>query len=707
MVQFKSVVGLGALLSFSLSVSAQSSSSSAAATTSTPVALKITTKSGTRNKTAPLLHGLFFEDINHSGDGGIYAELIRNRAFQGSDVTYGSVAGLRGVRVVDSEAEIPFGPTLTAWQPIGDAILSLDLFNPLSDALTTVMRVDIPQYATGEVGFLNTGWWGMDVQPQDYNASFYIKPNAALYAKNVTHINVSIRSNTTSDVLVENTITFDGDLGTLNYTKFDSVLTPTEAASDVNNVFAITFNASEAAGQVFYFSMISLFPPTYKDRANGLRKDLAQNLKDLNPKFLRFPGGNNLEGLSIQTRWQWKKNIGPLINRPGRPGDWTYYNSDGLGYLEFLEWCEDLEMEPLLSVYAGYSLDNEDINPANTVPEEDLYVYIQEAIDQIEYAIGSVDTTWGALRAEHGHPEPFTINYVEIGNEDWFSDSYYWRYPLFLDALKAAYPNITYIASQATESSASGIDTTIPPGEMWDMHHYETPQYFKDNFNFFDNWQETSGYTNVSIFTGEYSVISRDRAGGVDWVSGVGRFSYPTMVAAIGEAIFSLAMERNPSVATLSSYAPLFQNFNSFQWTPNFIGFTADPNDTVLSASYYQSQMFSIYHGTESLPITNTAGDFNPLWWHAAIDDSTSTSRIYVKLVNAALTTTPVTISLDINISQANYTILTCDDEYGFNYLGNATAISPTTADLPSSAFRNSSIVWDVPALSVIVLELR
>jgi alpha-N-arabinofuranosidase len=231
--------------------------------------------------------------------------------------------------------------------------LSLDVLNPLSDALTTVMRVDIPTDATGEVGFLNEGWWGMNIKPQPYAASFYIKSSDALSTEKITKITASIRSNITGDVFASEDIAIDDPLSTTNYTQFRTTLTPQEAAPNSNNTFAITFDGAEAAGNTFFFSLISLFPPTYKDRANGLRKDLAENLADLKPKFLRFPGGNNLEGISIDTRWQWKKNIGPLIDRPGRPGDWSYYNTDGLGYLEFLEWCEDMEIEPLLSIYVS------------------------------------------------------------------------------------------------------------------------------------------------------------------------------------------------------------------------------------------------------------------------------------------------------------------------------------------------------------------
>ncbi|KAI5801254.1 alpha-L-arabinofuranosidase A [Geopyxis carbonaria] len=652
----------------------------------TPLTLKIKTKGGERNKTAPLLHGLFFEDINHSGDGGIYAELIRNRAFQ-------------------ENKQVPWAPTLTGWKPIGDAVLSLDVLNPLSDALTTVLRVDVPQTATGEVGFLNEGWWGMDIQPHGYNASFYIKPSQALYAKNVTHITASLRSNVTDDIWAAEKIAFPSKgLSTSNYTQFKTLLTPSKAAPSSNNTFALTFDAAEAAGQSFFFDLISLFPPTYKGRANGLRADLAQNLADLDPKFLRFPGGNNLEGYSIDTRWQWKKNIGPLIDRAGRPGDWTYYNTDGLGYLEFLEWCEDMDLEPLLTVYAGYSLDMADLNPANTVAPDDLDFYITEALEQLEYAMGDVSTTWGAKRAAHGHPEPFNIRFVEIGNEDWFSDSYYWRYPRFLSALSAAYPNITYIASQATETSPANRNTSIPAGGMWDLHHYETPQFFKDRFNFFDNWQTAANYTGVQIFVGEYSVLSRDRVGGVDWTNGEGRFTYPTTIAAIGEAIFALAMERNPGVATLSSYAPLFQNFNAFQWTPNFIGFAADPNTTVLSTSYYQQQMFARFQGAETLPVVNS-GDFDPVWWHASIDDADE--RVFVKLVNAAKQPAEVTLQVDRKVRSVNGTSLGHADEYAFNYIGNATAISPKTFTLKSGAVRGGTVRYTLPGLSVVVLELK
>lgn len=421
------------------------------------------------------------------------------------------------------------------------------------------------------------------------------------------------------------------------------------------------------------------------------------------PKFLRFPGGNNLEGISIDTRWQWKKNIGPLINRAGRPGNWGYYNTDGLGYLEFLLWCEDMEIEPLLTVYAGYSLDESGANPANTVPEDELDFYIQEALDQLEYAMGSTSTKWGALRAEHGHPKPFNIRWVEIGNEDWFSDSYHWRYPRFLKGLQKAYPNIKYISSSALEHQyPDSKNITIPPGGMWDLHHYQTPQFYKENFGYFDNWNKDYGYPGVEIFVGEFSVLSRDRPGGVDWVNGEGRFKYPPMIAAIGEAIFALAMERNPQVVTLSAYAPLLQHFNGTQWTPNLIMYTADRSQTVLSTSYYLTQIFSNFYGAETLPIVNKNGNFNPLWWQAAI--TKDQKKTYIKLVNAEAKPQKVTFDFDANIRAANATVLSHEDPYAFNFFGNATIVPKPVG---GQKVKGKSVEWSVPGYSVSVLEVR
>ncbi|KAL9105728.1 MAG: hypothetical protein Q9227_009141 [Pyrenula ochraceoflavens] len=381
----------------------------------TNVDISVSTQSGARNATAPLLYGWMFEDINHSGDGGIYGELLTNRAFQGSSATIGAIQGIPGTSINGPENPIlPFAPVMTGWGAIGDVRLSLDMLHPLSPELPVVLEIDIPINATGEVGIVNYGWWGMDVRPRTYNASFYILANAARSNNTLTGIDVKLRSNLTSDVWATSTIPVtNGTISDFDYTQLSAQIENTVTSPYVNNSFSITMDGAAVAGNTFYIGLASLFGETYNDRPNGIRKDLAQHVKDLNPKFLRFPGGNNIEGYSIYERWKWYDTVGPLINRKGRVGDWGYVNTNGLGLLEFLEFCEDIGMEPVLAVYAGFSLDIYG-QSGTSYPPNRMNEVLQEILDELEYCTGNSSTRYGAMRAAHGHPEPFQINYVEI-----------------------------------------------------------------------------------------------------------------------------------------------------------------------------------------------------------------------------------------------------------------------------------------------------
>ncbi|KAL1982903.1 hypothetical protein VTN96DRAFT_755 [Rasamsonia emersonii] len=657
-----------------------------------------------RNNTSPLLYGWMFEDISHSGDGGIYAELIKNRAFQGSTSTVKQAPGISGDSVVAAQNPIvPFGPVLDGWRPIGDAKLSLDVLHPLSDALPVVLQIDIPWNATGEVGFLNEGWWGIDVRPQTYNASFYMLANAPRYNKTLTSINLSLRSNLTDDVWATTTIHVDPDkVPTFDYEQYQASIVNTVKAPNSNNTFAITFNADEVAGSTFYFGLVSLFPETFNNRPNGLRKDLAQGIKDMGAKFLRFPGGNNLEGYSIFQRWKWNETIGPLRYRKGRVGNWEYYNTNGLGLLEFLEWTEDLGMEPVLAVYAGFSLDIWG-QEGTSYPEDRMDEIVQDILNELEYCMGDVNTHYGALRAQHGHPEPFDIKYIEIGNEDWFSSTYPYRFPIIYKAIKSAYPNITLISTAYNENANYTID--IPAGGMWDTHHYETPSFFLENFNYFDNWQAATNNTDVKIFVGEYSVYQIDTPDGYVNFSnpeGIHMF-FPELVSAIAEAVYLLGAERNPNTVTMTSYAPSFQNLNWYNWSPNLVAFTANPDETVFSTSYYMQKMFANHRGTQTLPVKNSKGDFNPLWWVATIDEGAGV--VYFKIVNSGNSSIPLTINLDQAYKGVNGTILTHPNLYGFNYLNNQTAIVPVPANITSPSKSQNRFDWDVPKYSVTVLQ--
>jgi alpha-N-arabinofuranosidase len=525
---------------------------------------------------------------------------------------------------------VPFGSVIDGWRPIGNTILSLDILHPLSETLPVALQVDIPWDATGEVGFLNEGWWGMDVRAQTYNASFFMLANGPRYNNTLTSINLSLRSNLTNEVWATTKIPIvPGNVSTFDFTQYQASIVNKVTAPDSNNSFAMTFDASEVAGATFYFGLISLFPETYNNRPNGLRKDLAQGIKDLNAKFLRFPGGNNIEGYSIFQRWNWRHTIGPLRYRKGRVGNWGYYNTNGLGLLEYLEWTEDLGMEPVLAIYAGFSLDIWG-QEGTSYPEDRMGEIVQDILDELEYCMGDTNTQYGKLRAEHGHPEPFKINYIELGNEDWFSPTYSYRFPILYSTLKKAYPDITLISTAYNENANYTID--IPSGGMWDTHHYETPTFFLESFDFWDNWQEATNNTGVKIFIGEYSVFQ------IDTPSGVVNFSdptgihifYPELVSAIAEAVYLIGAERNPSTVTMTSYAPSFQNLNWYNWTPNLVAFTANPNQTIFSTSYYMQKMLANHRGTQTLSVKNTAGGINPLWWVATIDEAEGV--IFVKV---------------------------------------------------------------------------
>jgi alpha-N-arabinofuranosidase len=357
-----------------------------------------------------------------------------------------------------------------------------------------------------------------------------------------------------------------------------------------------------------------LFPDTYRDRPNGNRVDLMQFLADMHPTFLRLPGGNFLEGTTIADRFQWKNTIGPLEARPGHLGPWTYRSSDGLGLLEYLLWCEELSIEPVLGVYAGYSLDGSFVNPG---PE--LEPYVQDALDEIEYVTGGSDTVWGARRAADGHPAPFPLQYVEIGNEDFFdgSGSYEARYAQFDDAIRAAHPNLKLIATTAVTSRTP---------DVLDEHFYETPRALRLLATRYDGFSRSG----QKIFVGEYAAIE-------------GRPT-PNLHAALGDAAFLTGLERNSDVVIMAAYAPLLVNINpgASQWPTNLIGY--DALSSYGSPSYYVQSMFGRLRGDVTLPATLTTSGGTQLFQSVTRDSSTGT--VYIKLVNAASAAQSVQIEL-------------------------------------------------------------
>ena len=382
-------------------------------------------------------------------------------------------------------------------------------------------------------------------------------------------------------------------------------------------------------------------------------------------------------------------------------------------------------MEPLLAIYAGFSLDIFGYGAlgGTSYPEDQMQSVLQSALDELEYCMGDTTTYYGNLRAQHGHPEPFAINYVELGNEDWFSGTYPYRFPILYDGIKAKYPNITLISTAFDEAAKSfNYTIDIPAGGAWDTHHYEEPSFFLESFNFFDNWQERTDNQDVTVLIGEYSVYQIDTPSGVVNFSNPANIhiSYPRLLSAIAESVYLLGAERNPNVVKWTSYAPSFENLNKPNWTPDLVAFTADPADTTKSVSWYSQSLLAHYHGTETLPVTNTKGDFNPLWWVATIDES---DTIYLKVVNSGNTSVPLTVDLDVPYSSANGTILvrilsdmflvafltwpqTNPDVNAYNFINNETAVVPVSFEAPASTrIGNGSFAWPVPAFSITVLQ--
>ncbi|MEA3186753.1 MAG: alpha-L-arabinofuranosidase, partial [Chthoniobacter sp.] len=460
-------------------------------------------------KVSPLLYGLMTEEINHCYDGGLYAELVQNRAF-----------------LDDQKAPAHW----SAVQANGAAAtITLDHKQSLNSTLPVSLRLDATSASTSTpAGIANDGYWGIPVQPDTrYRASFYAK--AALgFSGPVT---VSIQSEEGGTVYAQATTS----ALTAEWKPYEVMLQTGKAAPTTKARYVLTIQQPGT----LWFSLVSLFPPTWNDRPNGLRKEPMQMLVDLKPRFLRFPGGNYLEGDTIETRFKWKETLGPLTQRPGHPGCWNYRSTDGMGLTEFLLWCEDMGAEPVLALYAGYSLKGSFVKPG-----PDLEPLVQEALDEIEYVTGPPATKWGEQRAKNGHPAPFPLHYVEIGNEDWFdkSGSYDGRFAQFYDAIKKKYPQLKCISSVGLEQPEEKRVHSRKPDTV-DEHYYRRADEFvrmaRDQYDQYDR-------KGPEIFVGEWAAHETgyppwDQRAKADPPT-------PNMKAALGDAAFMTNMERNSDI---------------------------------------------------------------------------------------------------------------------------------------------------------------
>jgi alpha-N-arabinofuranosidase len=614
-------------------------------------------------RVSPRLYGLMTEEINHAYDGGLYAELIRNRAFL-DDPT-----------------------TPVNWSVVGDtgaeATIALDATNPLNDQLTTSLRLTVTKAMKDQpAGVANTGYWGIPVLPKtNYRASLWAKADASFSGA----LTVSIVSEDGGEIYAS------GKIAKLNsqWNRYDLTLKTGDTSPTANARFVITL---DEPGTV-WFGLVSLFPPTWNDRPNGLRKDLMQMLVDLAPKFLRFPGGNYVEGDTVESRFDWKKTIGPIEQRHGHPCPWGYRSTDGMGLLEFLEWCEDMKAEPVLAVYAGYSLKGAHVNPG-----PDLGPFLQDALDEIEYVTGDTNTKWGARRAKDGHVAPFKLTYVEIGNEDWFdkSRSYDDRFAQYFDAIKARYPHLKTISTIANDHQEDLRVHSRRP-DMIDEHYYQATDEFLHMSPEYASNYDRSG---PEIFVGEWA--AHEDAAVKPWQAGARKQPpTPALKAAIGDGVFMAAMERNSDLIKMQCYAPLFVNVNpgARQWRPDLIGY--DALSAYGSPSYYVLQMFSRNLGDEILSVTPRETDTQG----SATRDS-KTGEIILKLVNPKPTGEPLYIEFKgvASLSSEGTAITLAGSPEDINSISRPRNVLPVTNALHHVS---SQFVYTLPPCSIVVLKLK
>jgi alpha-N-arabinofuranosidase len=591
---------------------------------------------------SPTLYGLMTEEINYSYDGGLYAEMVRNRTFRGDwSGVHSWYLVEKGNAAAKMEADKSTGP---------------------SAALTTSLRLEVQQAdAKNPAGVMNVGWWGMALRPEtSYKGSIYAKADAS----DSGPVTVALVNNDSGKAVATATVT---GLST-EWKQYSFVLKTGAIEASSTNHLEITVGHAGS----YWLQLASLFPPTYKGRENGFRTDLMEKMAAMHPQFLRFPGGNYLEGDRIQDRYEWKKTIGPLVDRPTHPSPWGYQSSDGMGLLEFLGWCEDLHMNPVLAVYAGYSLKGEHVEPG-----ANLDSYVQDALDEIEYVTGGAETKWGAERAKDGHPAPFKLTYVEIGNEDWFdkSGSYEGRYAQFYKAIKAKYPELQLMATAPLKN--------MKP-DVLDEHFYvRATQNFHDAAHY-DSYDRSG----PKIFVGE-------------WATREGSPT-PDFGAALGDAAWMTGLERNSDLIVMASYAPLLVEVDpgGMQWETDLIGYTA--MKSYGSPAYYAQVLFGSYLGSQTLK-TDLSGGGDKFFY--SVTENKAKKELYVKLVNASSDAQAVEIDLagTKTAATAKVASLSAHDPRETNSISDPERVVPVESTVHVGG---GKIAHTLPAYSIQVLRI-
>jgi alpha-L-arabinofuranosidase len=542
-------------------------------------------------KISPTMWGIFFEDINLGADGGLYAELIKNRAFEFPDAMMGwhKLSPSKSVGTLAIRDENPFNAKNPHYLRIESQ--GKDLF-----------------------GIANEGFRGIGVkQGEGYNFSAQVRVGAG-------NPKLRIELYSSGGALLDSVRL---EKFSSEWSRYTAVLHP--KATDAK---AKLYVLVDGTGTVD-LDMVSLFPvTTWKNRPGGLRADMVQKLADLKPGFMRFPGGCIVEGIYLTNRYQWKKTLGPIEERETMLNRWNveflhrptpdYYQSFGLGFFEFFQLCEDMGAQPLPILSCGLACQ---FNSGEACPLDDLDSYIQDAIDLIEFANGPTNSTWGAKRAAMGHPAPFNLKMLGIGNENW-QQPYIERYAKFHAVLKQKHPEIQLVSSAGPGPEDNHFKYAWPKlrelnADIVDEHCYAKPDWFFNNTHRYDNYDRKG----PKVFFGEYAAQS-DRT--------VSVFNRNNLECAIAEAAFMTGLERNAEVVRMASYAPLFAHIDGWQWTPNLIW--VDNLNIYGTPNYYVQKLFANHRGDVTLPVKLEGADKKRLYASATRDDATG--EVIVKLVN-------------------------------------------------------------------------
>lgn len=592
----------------------------------------------------PTMWGIFFEDINFAADGGIYAEMVKNRSFA-------------------------FDTPLMGWQQPNSDRHSL---NENSGIATVIRQGNDPNQRFARIAvnnsknfvLINEGFRGMGVKE---SAVYDLAVTARQEGSGISKINFQLINND-GKVLGEASITPDSK----TWKKHTASLTAT--TTEAKAQLKITF---EGTGTL-EINTVSLFPrDTWKGRPGGMRKDIVQLLADMEPGFLRFPGGCIVEGRTLDERYQWKKTVGKVEERELLINRWNrefahrptpdYYQTFGLGFFEYFQLSEDMGAEPLPILGCGMACQ---FNTGELVPMDELDPYVQDALDLIEFANGATSTQWGKLRADMGHPESFNLKYIGIGNEQWGPD-YFDRLRAFTEAIKAKYPEMIIVSGTGPFPDGEHFDYAEKElkkmnAEIVDEHYYRPPQWFFDNATRYDSYDRDS----YKIFAGEYAAQS---------VAIASPDNKNNWNCALSEAAFMSGLERNADVVWLTSYAPLLAHVDGWQWTPDLIWF--DNLKSYGTPNYYVQKLFSLNKGTHLLSATvdgKPATGQKDLYASAVIDENTH--EVIVKIVNASDQVQQMEIVVEGKrklTSKGVLTVLKSSDLEAVNSLENPTAISP------------------------------